>query len=273
MMANVRKATAVERLQKLVDEASELDPEDHRTRKFMNWTAGVNSAFHHIFGEDSRQYSQLPNGYKVSASGIRDFLNTMVSAVESNLDDLKYVWDDDGKSAATPMGQGMISAYDEGGDDKVDKKAERNRVFVIHGHDDAVRETVARCLERLELEPVILHEQPDKGRTIIEKFEDHADVGIAAVLLTPDDEGVLAGTGEGPKPRARQNVILELGFFLGRLGLERGFSLVKGDVETPSDHDGVVHTGFDSGGGWMAKLAQELKAAGFVIDVSRAVQS
>ncbi len=269
MMERVRKATAVERLQKLVDEASELDPEDHRTRKFMKWTADVDSAFFHIFGEDSRQYSQLPGGYKVTSSGIRDYLNAMVSVVESNLDDLKYFWDDE-KSAATPLDQSMSSALDM---ERVDKKAGGNRVFVIHGHDEAVRETVARFLEKLDLEPVILHEQPNKGCTIIEKFEDHTVVGFAVVLLTPDDLGAPAANGDNPTPRARQNVILELGFFLGKLGRERVCSLVKGDVETPSDYDGVVYTEFDSAGGWKLKLAQELKAAGFDVDVNKAVQT
>ena len=138
---------------------------------------------------------------------------------------------------------------------------------------EAVRETVARFLEKLDLEPVILHQQPNKGCTIIEKFEDHPVVDFAVVLLTPDDLGALAANGDDLKPRARKNVILELGFFLGKLGRERVCSLVKGDVETPSDYDGVVYTEFDSAGGWKLKLAQELKAAGFDVDFNKAVQT
>ena len=114
---------------------------------------------------------------------------------------------------------------------------------------------------------------PIGAARLSKKFEDHADVGFAVVLLTPDDAGAPDGAGEGFKPRARQNVILELGFFLGRLGRERVCSLVKGDVETPSDYDGVVYTKFDSAGGWKMKLAQELEAAGIDIDVNRALQS
>jgi hypothetical protein len=93
------------------------------------------------------------------------------------------------------------------------------RVFLVHGHDDAVKHEVARVLEKLDLEPIILHERPDEGRTIIEKFEDYADVGFAVVLMTGDDKG---GDKSAPpaeyRLRARQNVLLEMGFFLGKLG-------------------------------------------------------
>ncbi|MDE0111000.1 MAG: nucleotide-binding protein, partial [Albidovulum sp.] len=248
----------------------ELNPEDDGTQKFMKWPTDVHSAFFHIFGEDSRQNTQLPRSYRTTPSGIRKYFNVMVSVVESNLDDLTYICDDDEESAAAPLNQSISSAFDVSG---VDKRAGGNRVFVIHGRDEAVREMVARFLEKFKLEPVILHEQPNRGRTTIEKFEDHADVGFAVVLLTPDDAGALAGNGDDPKPRARQNVILELGFFLGKLGRERVCSLVKGDVETPSDYDGVVHTRFDNAGGWTLKLAQELKAAGFDVDVNRVFQT
>lgn len=96
------------------------------------------------------------------------------------------------------------------------------RIFVVHGHNEAARETVARFLERVGFEPVILHEQPNKGRTIIEKFESYADVGFAVVLLTADDVGGRDSVeGASLKARARQNVILELGYFLGKLGRAR----------------------------------------------------
>lgn len=97
------------------------------------------------------------------------------------------------------------------------------RLFVVHGRNEGIRESVARFLESLGLPVTILHEQPNKGRTIIEKFEDYADdVGFAVVLLTGDDRGGLAETPpKGFLPRARQNVILELGFFLGKIDRER----------------------------------------------------
>ena len=154
--------------------------------------------------------------------------------------------------------------------DGSDKGSESKKVFVIHGRDEATRETVARFLERLELDPVILHEQANNGRTIIEKIECHSDVAFAVVLLTPDDVGGLKNESHKLKPRARQNVVLELGFFLGKLGRQRVCSLVRGDIETSSDYDGVVYTNLDDAGGWKIKLVQELKGAGFQMDANRA---
>ncbi len=105
-----------------------------------------------------------------------------------------------------------------------------DRVFVVHGHDEAPREMVARFLEKLGLVAVILHEQASRGRTVIEKVEEHGDVAFAVVLLTPDDEGRSRGGGE-LMPRARQNVVLELGYFLARLGRDRVCALKRGDLE------------------------------------------
>ena len=95
-------------------------------------------------------------------------------------------------------------------------------------------------------------------------MEAHGDVGFAVVLLTPDDEG--RKKGDTLKPRVRQNVLLELGYFVGRLGCGRVCVLRRGEVEVPSDFGGILYTQFDDGEGWKSKLAQELKAAGYAID-------
>lgn len=139
------------------------------------------------------------------------------------------------------------------------------RVFIIHGHDDGPREAVARFLERLSLEPLILHEQANSGRTIIEKIEAHSDVGFAVVLLTPDDEGRVNGATD-LEPRARQNVLLELGFFMAHLGRSHVCVLMKGQVEIPSDFAGVVWGAIDGSSGWKQLLGRELVAAGYMID-------
>lgn len=142
------------------------------------------------------------------------------------------------------------------------------KVFVVHGHDDGVKQSVARLLERLDLEPVILHERPNKGRTVIEKFEAHADVSFAVVLLTPDDVGGLSATGE-LRPRARQNVILELGYFIGKLGRARVCAIYAEGVEIPSDIHGVLYIPLDASDGWRLKLASEIRAAGITVDLNR----
>jgi len=144
-------------------------------------------------------------------------------------------------------------------------------VFVVHGRDEGAKQVVARFLEKLQLKPIILHELPDSGRTVIEKFERHADVAFAVVLLTPDDEGRRLSGGEELKPRARQNVVLELGYFIGKLGREKVCPLKVRSVEEPSDLHGVLYVPFDEGGAWRLTLARELKAAGMDVDLNLAV--
>jgi predicted nucleotide-binding protein len=145
-----------------------------------------------------------------------------------------------------------------------------SRVFIVHGRDDAMKEAVARVIEKLNLEPVILHEQPELGRTIIEKFTQCSDVGYALVLLSPDDFAYPRdSTPEKGLYRARQNVILELGYFIGKLGRGRVMALNKGgaDFEIPTDFAGVVYTPFDEQ--WRFKLVKELKACGYSVSADQ----
>lgn len=151
------------------------------------------------------------------------------------------------------------------------RRTDTRRVFVVHGHDTGAKESVARFLERLELEPIILHERPNLGRTVIEKFEAHSDVAFAVVLLTPDDVGYPAGAPDQAKPRARQNVILELGFFAASLGRDKVCALYSSGVEIPSDFSGVLYHELDPGGAWRLLLARELSAAGLTIDMNQAL--
>lgn len=146
-----------------------------------------------------------------------------------------------------------------------------HRVFIVHGHYEATREAVARFITLLGMEPVILHEQANRGMTIVEKLEANANVGYAIVLLTPDDLG-RGNSEDEEKPRARQNVILELGYFLGRLGRERVTAILQGEVEVPSDYMGVIYTTFDDKGAWRQSLARELKNAGYEIDWNKVMR-
>ncbi len=152
-----------------------------------------------------------------------------------------------------------------------EEQMQSNQIFIVHGHDEAMKQSVARTLMKLKLDPIILHEQPNAGKTIIEKFErDSSLVGFAVVLLSPDDMGYMKDDGaEKAKPRARQNVILELGYFVGRLGRDKVMALKRGDdLEVPSDLSGVVYTPFDSHGAWEMKLLKELKAAWYNVDAN-----
>jgi len=152
----------------------------------------------------------------------------------------------------------------------VSSSIQTKKIFIVHGHDDAMKESVARAVSKLGLEPIILHEQPNSGRTIIEKFEKNADVQFAIALLSPDDFAY--GSNSSPKnavPRARQNVILELGYFVGRLGRERVLALKKdGNMDIPSDFAGVVYTTYDQAGKWRFEMVRELKVVGYEVDAN-----
>jgi predicted nucleotide-binding protein len=160
-----------------------------------------------------------------------------------------------------------------GGDiPEVFPKSKGHKIFLVHGHDDRVLHETARFLEKLRQEVIILREQPNKGRTLIEKFEDYSDVGFAIVLLRPDDiGGPKSSSTSDLKPRARQNVVFELGFFIGRLGRNRVCALYVEGVDIPSDYSGVLYTKVDSSGAWRLEIAKELKAAGFPVDMNFAL--
>lgn len=136
-----------------------------------------------------------------------------------------------------------------------------NRVFVVHGQNEAVRTSVVAELNRLGLEAIVLHEQPNMGRHLLTKFIEEAElVTFAVVLMTDDDVGSIKdGT---LAPRARQNVILELGYFIAHLGQPRVCALITPGLETPSDFDGIVYIRMDEGGSWQVELERELRAAG-----------
>ena len=145
------------------------------------------------------------------------------------------------------------------------------KVFIVHGHDEEMKQTTARVLSKLGLEPIILHEQPNEGKTLIEKFEKHADVGYAVVLLSPDDMAYMKSkSSKNARPRARQNVILELGYFVGKLGRARVFPLYRkgSDLELPSDFAGIVYNEYEPNGSWQFDMVKELKACGYDVDAN-----
>ncbi|MDQ2837850.1 MAG: nucleotide-binding protein [Actinomycetota bacterium] len=136
--------------------------------------------------------------------------------------------------------------------------AEANDIFIVHGHDGEAKHHVARIVQQLtDHVPIILDEKASRGLTVIEKFEEHGgNAAFAIVLLTPDDVG---GQKNGEtRPRARQNVIFELGYFIGHLGRGRVVAMTKGDVEIPSDFSGIVYISLDQDD-WPQRLAKEMR--------------
>lgn len=147
-----------------------------------------------------------------------------------------------------------------------------NKVFVVHGHDTELKNDVERFIHEVGLVPIVLHRQPDQGKTLIEKFEHYCDVGYAFVLLTPDDIGYPRTQEDIPDEkrsheyRARQNVIFEFGFFVGRLGRNRVCCLYKEGVVPPSDLSGLVYKKIERSLDSQAySIIKELKAAGYDI--------
>lgn len=143
-------------------------------------------------------------------------------------------------------------------------------IFVVHGHARAILHETVRVLERgTGREVIVLHEQANAGRTILEKFEEHAaHAAYAVVLLTGDDVGGIRA-GASMNLRGRQNVIFELGFFFGKLGRSRVAVLLEENVEKPSDIDGLTYINLDQAGAWKTALARELQAANIPVNYSR----
>ena len=158
------------------------------------------------------------------------------------------------------------------------KAGDKKKVFIVHGHNDSLKIEVARTVEQMGLKAIILHEQEDFGDTIIQKFENNAsDIGFAIVLLTSDDLGISKKDIERENkekgfkaeyhPRARQNVVFEMGYFIGKLDRSHVAELLETGVEKPGDLDGTLYIPVDSEGMWKVKLAKRLKSVGYLINL------
>lgn len=147
---------------------------------------------------------------------------------------------------------------------------DNKKVFVVHGHDNEAKQELARVLEKSDFEAIILHEQPNAGKTIIEKIERFSNVGYAIILYTECDKGRDKNIPvDQEKNRARQNVVFEHGYLIAKLGRDRVCALVKGDVETPGDISGVVYVPMDENGAWKMKLAMDMQDVGLPVDMNK----
>ncbi|HAS6031941.1 hypothetical protein DC365_15730 [Vibrio vulnificus] len=151
---------------------------------------------------------------------------------------------------------------------KKEHTLDKSKVFIVHGHDDAAQTKAARFVEKLGLEAIILHEKASSGRTIIEKIEHYSNVGFAIVLYTPDDIGNVKIKADELNGRARQNVVFEHGYLIGKLGRENVAALVEQPIELPNDISGVVYINIDEAAAWQLQLAKEMKQSGYNIDMN-----
>jgi hypothetical protein len=278
------KRAAISRLEARVSELQQLEINSILTsddQKVQELSARIRSTLAQIYGEDSLEYvrlgvaADLDMTYTVlnmtgadyssgpSPGDIREGLEQgrkrAVALLRGELEGLKESLANLGGSQTSGLetGPSLPPTYN-------------SDIFIVHGHDGPAKIEVTLLVKRAGLNPVILHEQPNAGRTIIEKFETHGgSAGFAIVLLTPDDVGGSDATTLGP--RVRQNVIGEMFWFAGKLGRARVCALKKGDVDMPSDFASVGYTEMDDRGAWKHELLRELKAAGYKIDWEKAL--
>lgn len=156
-----------------------------------------------------------------------------------------------------------------GRQDEPSPRPPNKSIFLVHGHNDLIREMAARAIEKVGLTAIILNEQANRSDTIIEKLERYGNVNFAVVLMTADDVGGKKEPTPALQSRARQNVILELGYFMGKIGRKQVCVLYERGVELPSDYYGVVYIEIDDRGAWRYALGKELKEAGLQVDLNK----
>ena len=190
-------------------------------------------------------------------------INSLDSSLCSkNLDEilgyLEAIYDDEeyfGENTVN-LGEGSLSL-------SPNKISDNKKVFIVHGHDKDALAKTENFVRKMDLEPIVLSDQANKGMTVIEKIEHYSDVGFSIILYTPCDK-----TDKG-KSRARQNVVMEHGYLMGKLGRSNVVALVKGDIEIPSDISGVVYIPMDGDKAWEQAVAKDLRAAGYEADANR----
>lgn len=270
-MAQISKNKALDIMDNLLEDlATTIFGQDYITSAIIKNVRNVRVAIIRMFGSNSSQFQEVeifatailhPTS---SSRGRSESAAQLIGLLRSIENEIKTFWEDEGSI----LEDENLKLVKETKEISKSRKSSKDKVFIIHGHDEGTKEKVARFLEGIDLKPIILHEKPDEGQTIIEKFEKHSlDVGFAIALLTPDDVGNSRLNKENLNYRARQNVILELGFFMGKLGRKRVCALLGKDVEIPSDYSGVLYISLEEET-WKFKLAKELKNVGFKIDMN-----
>jgi predicted nucleotide-binding protein len=257
----------LELLKKILEDQYQVVREGKQGPIFTKWKARLESVLQRLHGGQSSFLTKLGDvSFSVGPLPFYAQPHEFVEAYRRGVEEMAAIAD-----AAVADAEDQLAGDEFVG--SATKRArlpgEKRRIFIVHGHSEAPMQAAARLCERLGFETIVLHEQPDQGRTIIEKFEDYSDVDFAVVLLTADDLGRRASAPDSEtKPRARQNVVLELGFFVGRLGRKKVCALADQTVEVPSDYTGVLLVRLDADGRWKTRLAEEMKAADLPVDMN-----
>jgi Predicted nucleotide-binding protein containing TIR-like domain len=276
----------IDRLTKVLDRVRQFDPrsvtEQSNIPHVKQLSAAIDDALARTFGQDTIEYERyqdatyFDNGpfnyaYEVPIGEVHNSLArskaSSVGLLEQAIESLKdRLAEHEALSEPDDPPYAIARAVPPASNVAVLS----NKVFLVHGRDDAVKNEVALFLGAIGLNPIILHMRPNGGRHLLTKFAEESEgAAFAVVLMTPDDEGGIAGVTDH-RPRARQNVVFELGFFIGKLGSANIAALLKGEVEKPSDFDGIGYISFDAGGRWKTELARELHHAKVPFDPAKA---
>jgi predicted nucleotide-binding protein len=237
-------------------------------QRFIAWRKQLYAYFKQHLQRSIKDYNNLFSIYEIyqpnyGESAVDFFIRSEGHSIFSFLESLKLDIQND-EYDFTPLNTEVKQVKTP----EANAKPKSNKVFIVHGHDEAVKERTARFLSNLDLKPMILHDLPSMGKTIIEKIEHYAqDTKFAIVLYTPDDKGNTAAEVDAGdfQYRARQNVVFEHGYLIGLLNRENVAAINVGTMELPSDINGMVYIGDD----WKIKVAHEMKQAGYDIDMNK----
>ena len=262
----------LDKLRKLIQQADELLTQNvtDSLPEFKAWHLSVKRFLERTFGKESTELKSFKEiSFSLPFVGFISFGSDDVVSSSSSQEDIKickkgitetklilqtYLEELEEKYALSPKNTG-------------NNNIDLTRVFIVHGHNDGIKNKVALLLEKQGIDYCILNEQPNTGKTIIEKLEYYINeqgVGAAICLFTADDTGK-ANKEEEQKPRARQNVVFETGLCIGKLGRERLVIIAENDIELPSDMQGVVYINKN----WEFAMLKELKNMGFDIDMNK----
>lgn len=253
--------TDYERFKKIYDDIDVLI--EHRVRtssqEFISWKTRAERFLRTHYGENSKEVVDFGNThFSLMIYTFNETESDYIEACKSGLVESKAVFE----VYLEELKENDVTPDNEA---TQDNSISKSKVFVVHGHDEALKQEVARIVEKQGLEAIILSEQANHGKTIIEKFEENTDVGAAICLFTGDDYG-RAKDATSENLRARQNVVFEAGYFMGKLGRGNVILIASPDIEIPSDLQGVVYTNKDM---WQTDVLRELKAIGYNVDFNK----
>lgn len=248
----------LDKLRKLIQQADELLTQNVTTSlpEFSAWHLNVKRFLEHKFGKESTETKKFDKTYFHPVAFIDQPKSEWIKCCKAGITETKVI-------LQTYLEE-MEESQNSLNENKDNHNIDLTRVFIVHGHNGEIKQKVARLVEQQNIKPIILDEQVNAGKTIIEKFEQHSNVGAAICLFTADDNGK-ANQETEYKKRARQNVVLETGFFMGKLGRERLVIIAENGIELPSDMQGVVYINNN----WEFAMLKELKNMGFDIDMNK----